>query len=307
MPVTVGSVSDGVNITVRQLVAQPLLIPARILDMLNNAFLTDVVFRDAGQNGAAVVEYEESTPLFLAGDPEDVAEYGEIPVSIGQRGVPRIAVGVKRGLGVRVSREMIDENRLGDVNRQLLQLRNTMVRAEEKALKALLLATTVPSITASASWSTTGTPRKDIANAMQTVAGAVPAGATTEDILGFVPDTIILPQVATAGLMGNTDWNTVYNAGQNAAEDIRYTGRLPGQVLGLTPLQTYFWPTNKALVLQRGLLGFRSDTRPLEATPVYPEGNGPNGGPTESFRSDTTRKRVLGVDQPLAACWINGI
>jgi hypothetical protein len=142
---------------------------------------------------------------------------------------------------------------------------------------------------------------------MQTVAGAVPVGGTTEDVLGFIPDTIILPQTATAGLMGNTDWLTVYTAGQNAGEDIRYTGRLPGQIMGLSALQSYFWPTNKALVIQRGIVGLRSDTRPLEATPVYPEGNGPNGGPTESFRSDTTRKRVLAVDQPLAACWINGI
>jgi hypothetical protein len=305
-PVTVGSVSDGPNITVRQLVAEPLLLPTRIIDMLDNSFLTDVIFRDAGRNGAGVVQYEESTPLFLAGDPEDVAEYGEIPVSIGTRGTARIAVGVKRGLGVRVSREMIDENRLGDVNRQLIQLRNTMVRAEEKALKALALAAAIPSITASASWSTTGVPRKDIANAIQTVTTAN-AGAGTEDVLGFVPDTIILPFTLTAGLMGNTDWNTVYSAGQNADEDIRYTGRLPGQIMGLTPLQSLFWPTNKALVIQRGIVGFRSDTRPLEATPVYPEGNGPNGGPTESFRSDTTRKRVLAVDQPLAACWINGV
>lgn len=305
-PITVASVSDGVNVTVRQLVAEPLLLPTRVIDLLDNAFLSTAIFRDAGRNGAGVVQYEESTPLFLAGDPEDVAEYGEIPVAVGQRGVPRIAVGVKRGLGIRVSREMIDENRLGDVQRQVTQLRNTMVRAEERALKALLLATTVPSITASATWATTGTPRKDIANAMATIAGQV-AFAGGEDLLGFVPDTIILPYAVTAGLMGNNDWNSVYAAGQNAGEDIRYTGRLPGTVMGLDPLQTYFWPTNKALVLQRGALGFRSDTRPLEATPIYPEGNGPNGGPTESFRMDTTRKRVLGVDQPLAACWINGI
>jgi hypothetical protein len=307
MAVTVASVSDGPNITVRQLVGDPLLVPARVLEMLDNSFLTDVVFRNAGGNEAGLVTFDESTPLFLAGDPEDIAEYGEIPISTGQRGVPKLAVGVKRGLGIRISREMIDENRVGDVNRQLIQLRNTMVRAEEKALKTLLLAASIPSITASATWSTTGTPRKDIANAMQTVAGAITPGGTTEDVLGFIPDTLILPQTATAGLMGNADWNTVYAAGQNAAEDIRYTGRLPGQVLGLTPLQTYFWPTNKALVIQRGIVGLRSDTRPLESTPVYPEGNGPNGGPRESFRSDTTRKRVLAVDQPLAACWINGI
>jgi hypothetical protein len=81
MPNTVGSVSDGPNITVRQLVAEPLMLPTRTIDLLDNSFLTDVIFRDAGRNGAGVVQYEESMPLFLAGDPEDVAEYAEIPVS----------------------------------------------------------------------------------------------------------------------------------------------------------------------------------------------------------------------------------
>jgi hypothetical protein len=305
---TVGSVSDTSATTVADLIGDPLLIPARILEMLDNSFLTDVIFRDAGGNGAGVLVFEEGTPLFLAGDPEDIAEYAEIPVSVGQRGSPRVAVGVKRGLGVRVSREMRDENRFDEVARQLIQLRNTMVRAEERALRSLLLSTTIPGVTAAATWGTTGKPRYDTASAMEVIASAVPAGATTEDILGFEPDTIIMPGAITPVLMNNTDFLSVYAGGANSAEDIRYTGRLPGTFMGLTALRTRFgWPANKALVLQRGILGLRSDTRPLEATPMYPEGNGPNGGPTESWRSDTTRKRVLGVDQPLAACWINGI
>jgi hypothetical protein len=124
---------------------------------------------------------------------------------------------------------------------------------------------------------------------------------------GSCPDTIILPQTATAGLMGNTDWLTVYTAGQNA-------GR--GHPLHGSPARSDHGPLGAPVVLlaheqgarpPAGHRRLRSDTRPLEATPVYPEGNGPNGGPTESFRSDTTRKRVLAVDQPLAACWINGI
>ena len=64
---------------------------------------------------------------------------------------------------------------------------------------------------------------------------------------------------------------------------------------------------SEMLVLERGTVGFYSDTRALQATELYPEGNGPNGGPTESWRSDATRKRVMGVDQPLAACWITGV
>lgn len=306
---TVGSVSDGSNITVRDLIGAPMMIPARIIDMLNNSFLTDVIFRNAGQNVNGLVGFEADTPLFLAGDVEDVGEYGEIPVAIGQRGTPRIAVGVKRGLGVRVSREMRDENRLDDVNRQLRQLVNTMIRAEERALRALLLATpNIPTIAASVPWtSPSAVIRHDIAAAQEKIASARPAAdLTTEDFLGFEADTMILPGNITPVLLDNEQFLKVYS-GEAAQENIAYTGRLPGDVLGLAPLKTRFWDNTRVLVLQRGEIGFRSDTRPLEATGLYPEGNGPNGGPTESWRSDTTRKRVLGVDQGLAACWITGV
>jgi len=303
---TVGSIHDGSATTVSDMLANPLFIPARLFELLNNAFLTDVVFRDAGRNSAGVVAFEANVPSFLSGDPEAIAEYGEIPVSIGTRGTPSFAVGIKRGLAVRVSREMRDENRVDDVRRQMTQLTNTMIRAEERALRSLLEVATIPAITASASWSTTGKPRLDIANGVNLVSSQN-QGQGTEDILGFRPDTLIIPAGMEPVLMNNDDFLKVYNAGANSAEDIRYTGRLPGNVLGLDVLTSRFWPSNRALLIERGTVGFRSDTRPLEVTPMYGEGGGPNGGPTESWRTDTTRKRVLGIDTPKAAAWINGI
>jgi hypothetical protein len=303
---TVGSISDGSATTVSDMLANPLFIPARLYELLNNAFLTDVVFRNAGGNAAGVVAFEANVPSFLSGDPEAIAEFGEIPVSIGTRGTPSFAVGIKRGLAVRVSREMIDENRVDDVRRQMTQLTNTMIRAEERALRALLEAATIPAVTASATWATTGKPRLDIANTVNLISSQN-AGQGTEDILGFRPDTLIIPAGMEPALLNNDDFLKVYAAGANAAEDIRYTGRLPGNVMGLDILTSRFWPANRALLIERGVAGFRSDTRPLQVTPMYPEGGGGNGGPTESFRTDTTRKRVLGIDQPKAAAWINGI
>lgn len=306
---TVGSVSDGPRTTVADLVGNPLLIPARIIELLNNSFLTDVVFRDAGASPNGLIQFEESTPLFLVGDVEDVAEYGEIPIALGARGISRVAMATKRGLGVRVSREMRDENRIDDVNRQIRQLVNTMVRAEERALRSVLLGNpSIPTIAATAAW-TGGTAkiRRDLARAEEVVASARPAAdVSSEEFLGFKADTVILPGAIQPVLMDNDEFLKVYN-GQLAGENIQYTGRMPGQVLDLTPLLTRFWPADRALVIQRGTVGFRSDTRRLEATGLYPEGNGPNGGPTESWRTDTTRKRTIGVDQPLAACWVTGI
>lgn len=308
MTVSVASVHDGPGITVDHLVGAPMMIPTRILELLDNSFLDDAVFRDAGRNTNGLVMGEESTPLFLGGDVETVAEFAEIPVAAGQRGLPRIWVGSKKGLGVRVSREMRDENKIDDVNRQIVQLTNTTRRARERALRtALSTAAAIPSIAAVGAWGTANSRiRRDFSNAIEVIRSARPDGSTTEDILGFTPDAAIIPAGMEAVLLDDDEFLKIYR-GNIANESIAYTGKMPNEFMGLTGLTSRFWPNDRILVFERNTLGFKSDTRPLEATGLYPEGNGPNGGPTESWRSDTTYKRVLGVDQPLAACWITGI
>jgi hypothetical protein len=309
MTVPIITSTDGPAITVAEMVGDPYLIPARVLELLDNQWLTDVVLRNAGANGSGMVSYEQSTPLFLGADVADVAEFAAIPVGAGQMGLPRIAFSTKKGLGVRVSLEMIRQNQVDKVRQQIIQLTNTMIRAEERAMRTLLLDPSIPTIAATAAWGGVGAKvRRDILNAAEAVSAAKPdvAVATDEDTLGFVPDTVIFPGSIKSLLFDDDEFLKVYN-GDIAGENLAYTGRVPGDVLGLTPLTSRFFFTDRVLVLQRQVLGFRSDTWPLEVTPTYPEGGGGLGGPTQSFRSDASRKRALAVDQPKAACWITGV
>lgn len=309
MTVPLVSVNDGPAITVAEMVGDPYMIPARILELLDNAWLTDVILRNAGSNASGLVSFESQTPLFLGADVEDVAEFGEIPVGAGQRGLPRIAFGTKKGLGVRVSLEMIRQNQIDQVRTQVTQLTNTMIRADERAMRTLLLDPSIPTIAATAAWGGVGAKvRRDILRAGEVIEAAKPdvAVSTDEDVLGFTPDTVVFPGAIKSLLFDDEEFLKVYD-GDLAGESLDYTGQMPGDVLGLTPLTSRFWFTNRVLVLQRNVMGFRSDTWPLEVTPMYPEGGGGLGGPTQSFRTDTTRKRVLGVDQPKAACWITGV
>lgn len=302
------SVSDGPRITVDTYVGNPMLIPARVLDLLANGFLSAALLRNAGPNTNGLVSYEESTPLYLGSDVETVAEFAEIPVGVGQVGLPRIAVGTKKGLGIRISKEMRDENNIDAVNRQLTQLTNTMLRADERALRALLGSSVIPTIAASAPWDAPGSRvRHDLAAAMEAVASARPAGAVNDDeFFGYEADTVVMPSSITPALLDSDEFAKVYTDGL-AAENIAYTGKLPGTVLGMDALKSRTWPKDRVLVLERGVAGFYSDTRPLQSTGLYGEGGGPNGGPTETWRSDTTHKRVMGADQPLSACWITGV
>ncbi len=309
MPTNVLSVSDGPRTTVADIIGAPMMIPARVLESIAGTDPTSTLLRDAGPNTNGLVSYHESTPLYLGSDVEEVAEFAEIPVGAGQIGLPRIAYALKRGLGVRVSREMRDENRIDMVNNQITQLVNTMIRARVRALRAVLSNPGIPTVAATAAWTgATGKPRRDLANAMEIVGNAepYPTSAVDDDVFGFEADTAVFPTSIAPVLMDNADFLAVYKDSL-AADSIAYTGRMPRDVLGLVALTVRGWDKTRVLVLERGTVGFFSDTRPLESTGLYGEGNGPNGGPTESWRSDTTEKRVMGADQPLAACWITGV
>lgn len=311
MPTTsVVSVSDGPRITVADMVGQPLFIPTAMKELVEGIFISESLFRNAGGNQNGLVAYSEGDPTFLYGDVQDVAEFGEIPVAAGQRGVPRVAIATKRGLAVRISREMRDENNVGAVNSQMLQLRNTFRRDDSRVAKKLLDSAAVPTMAVgSGAWSAAGNPRLDIANAIETISTAAPdasSGGSSEEWYGFEPDTIVLNPGILPLLLNNDNFLKIYT-GDVAGMNPNLTGTLPERILGLRVVRARAWPLTQVLVLEQGTLGFYSDTRPLQFTELYPEGNGPNGGPRETWRSDATHKRAMALDQPKAAMWITGV
>lgn len=307
MGTSIVSVSDGNRFTVSDLVKQPLFVPTKLKELMENQFISEALLRNAGANPSGVIAYREGDPTFLDQDVQDVAEFGEIPVSSGQLGIPRTAYAVKKALGIRVSKEMIDENDIDAVNKQMTGLRNTFIRANDRMAKTLLQSAAVPTLPVSTAWDAVGgKPRTDIVRAIEQVTTAAPAEATADEYYGFQPDTLVVHPALLATLMDNEQILKVYN-GNVANESIAYTGAIPGSLLGLSVIQSRTFPVNKALILERGTVGFYSDTRPLQFTALYPEGNGPNGGPRETWRSDASHKRVMGLDQPKAAIWLTGL
>lgn len=312
-PVGIVSVSDGPRITVSELIGNPLFVPTKLQELLANQFISETLFRNAGANPSGVVAYTEGNPSFLQDDVADVAEFAEIPVSIGYRGLPRVAFATKKALGVRVSKEMIDENKIGQVNDQMRQLRNTFVRANDRAVKLLLQSAVIPTTAVPAAWTvSTANPRVDIALAEAAIQSAQPTAwpagiGSTDEYYGFMPDTIVLHPSLFSTLISNDNFMKLYYNSPLTPQAPSYTGTLPGTILGLTVLESRSFPLNSVLILERGTVGFYSDTRPLQFTALYPEGNGPNGGPTETYRSDASYKRAIAVDQPKAAMWLTGV
>lgn len=305
--------TDGPRVTVAALLKNPTLIPRRVLNDLLNEFIVDDVLRKLQPTSSGAYVFEESTPLFAEGDAPIVGEGGEIPVISGRVGARRVAVTVKRALGIRVTIEMRNRNNVDGVNTQVKQVKNTFVRTWETAfLQALLLHPDVPHITAGNPWDDPAAAiREDLVEGTAEIENAtLDSAISTEDFFGFSPNTLVIGRLTRDALMLSDDFNKAY-VDNKADENINYTGKLPGRFFNVDAIMVSRemdrLATGKAVLLERKTVGGVGDERALQSTPMYGEGGGPNGGPTESWRSDTVRQSAVIIDQPKAAVIIDDV
>jgi hypothetical protein len=198
---------------------------------------------------------------------------------------------------------MVTRNDIDAVNLQVAQVSNTMVRDWDGVFMAAALASCASSghtVAASATWdASNAATRKDIAEAKYAITSATLPG-TTNNYMGFNPDTLVLNLADITNMEGNDDTWKAW-VGNVADQSVAVTGKLPNRLFGLDVWATYNIPAGEALVCERNTLGFISDERPLQATPLrYLED-------TEEYRSNAIRQSAIGIDQPLAMCLISGI
>lgn len=305
------SQSDGPRVTVNSLVKSPRVIPARIIDLLQNQFLADSLLRDGGDIPGGVAQFWESTPLFSDVGSSIREEFGEYRIVTTSMGIPSIAVSVNRGMSIMVSEEMRRRNQLDRVNIQMTQVRNTMRRDWDDAFMLGITGnSSVPTHVAGTAFDGSGTAhewtdatnaiiRKDILNAKRIVSEAV-SGNQARNYLGFNPDTMVMSIADSNTLLADPTFNNVYQ-GNISDENLLYVGKLPNQILGLDVMISRTWAPGTVLVCERGTIGFICDERPLQATPLNEDVD------RETWRSNVSRISAMGIDQPLAACVITGV
>lgn len=313
MPTPIVASQDGPRLTVATLMKAPTIIPKRVVSMMDQQFLTDAILRKGDDAPSGTVVYFESTPLFANDNPLVIDEFGEIPTTNGATGIPRVVKTVRRALGLRVSKQMIDRNNVDMVNTQITQIKNTMVRSWEDAfLSALISNASVQTMATDTVWGATNSHiRKDVNTAKFLIKNASSDGngQNGTNKFGFIADTLVISTATEVDFLNSNEVAIPYG-GNIASENLLYTGKLPNKFVNLDVLTSWRLDTysfGSALVMERKTVGFISDERPLESTPMYGEGNGGNGGPTESWRTDTTRQSAIGIDQPLACVIITGV
>lgn len=311
--IPVVSSTDGPRLTISQITGMPAFVPERVLRDLRDQFLIDSVFRPGppAPNGAVV--FEESAPLFADGEPEIVAEGGEIPIIQTSRGLVRTLSTTKRGVGLTITREMRRRNNVDELQRRMRLTRNTIRRHWDNLfIDTILNHPGVHTLPAAEPWygtgyepsgaqTTGGSVRYDIVQAETLITDATPSADRPEDWFGFEPDVLIIPKNCAAGFKDNDKINEVFAHGVLADEQIRYTGVMPRRFFGFTILVSRTLPDDVAVMLERNTTGFISDEWPLEGSPLeyFPR--------TQQWETYFTRRSVAGLDQPKSCTIITGI
>jgi hypothetical protein len=213
-------------------------------------------------------------------------------------------------LGLRISKQMRDRNATRAVTIQMTQIRNTMVRSWEDALFSAFLANAnIQTLVTDMHWgSATSHIRRDVNAARYLIKNAA-SDTAGQNKFGFEADTLVISLEIEEDFLNSNEVSQPF-VGNIASENINYKGVLPNKFLTLdvfTSWRLNVYAPGCALVLQRKTCGSIHDERPLEGTPLYGEGNGPNGGPREAWRSDITRASAIAIDQPKCVVLISGV
>jgi hypothetical protein len=303
MPVGARGFSDSPRITVNELLKDPLVIPALILDLTENEFVMDSVLRSGGNAPSGAVRYSESTPLYADDFPEIRPEFGEVPIVPTSVGIPRVVFTHERAMAIMVSDEMRRRQAVDPVTRQLLQVKNTMVYSWNTAFySAVVSNASIQTLAVANPWaSASSTIRADLAQGVFLVENAnvvSPSGVT--QWLGFEADTLIINHGTKNTLLQSSTFAAPY-IGDIASENLLYTGKLPQKIFNLDVLVSRQVPAGNAIIMQRQRAGFYADELPFTAGPLYRD------EPRKTWRSDTQRSAAIGLDQPLAVCLLSGV
>lgn len=303
--VNVGHSYDGSKFTVNDLVKAPARVPNLVRSFVQDNDISPWVLRTGPTAVGGAVVYEENVALYANDDPEVVAEFGEIPMTSSGMTVPATRSTTKRGLGLKISKEMQTRNDMGRTQDELRRVRNKIVRARERAFFASIQAADVnliPAGNATGGWLTgTTSVVADLADAMYEITNQAPQGAEENEKLGYNPDTLIIHPSYQFSLIDSDEMNQIFQGSPLASEQLRYTGKLPKKFLNLDILMSWACPITTAIVCQRKAMGFVSTEWPLSGSPMkYDEA-------TQSWTTYFSYRDVMVIDNPKAVTFIQNI
>ena len=304
---TINSAFDRMSgLTVDEMLANPTILPEIFRESFEGEEAHRLFFRTI-PSASNVVGYYEAQANFLEDDVQNVAEFGEIPVSDPTGGEMQTLKLAKNGIGIRVSWEQRDDNDVDAVQREMVSRQNTLRRKDGRDALAALSAAKVQTFAAATAWNQEGSnPASDMLDAIELIQGA-------EDINGnyfeYEPDVLWINPMTLTALKRNAEVQKLY-IGDMAHENPLFTGIAAEPLLfgNLQVVKDFTIPKGEAFLGVEGISGFMAQREDRQVTDFYPErGDSELGGANMSFRSDAVHRRGFGVDNPKSVVKLTGL
>jgi hypothetical protein len=313
----VGHSYDSPQWSVSQMMKRPTLVPGMVVQGVKDNLIADLLLRSGPSAPGGAVQYQEQVTFSSARDAEIIAEFGEIPTTQSDISMPIVAATQKRGLGLKVSKEMETRNDVGRVAQEVALARDAMIRSWNRVFFLAVYRASVLTMNASrqatGGWTVDVVPsagltptagiRKDIANAQYLMANQQIQGQPNFDQTryGFVPDTLVVHPSLMPILLDSEEVNKVFQNSPSTTISPRYTMSFPTKFGNLDIVQSWEILPNHAFVMKRNTLGFISEEWPLAGSPMlYTERE-------QTYNTYFTRRALNAIDTPKSCVLINGI
>lgn len=281
----------GTTVSVDLWLQQPAYVQRAIEDLTNERFIADLVFAVGPPAPAGSVLYDQVTAamLYAERDIQEIEPASEFPLLTFPGAVPLVAEVKKWGGAFFVTDEQRTRNRFDVLRRNLLLTTNTVIRKMDTVAIAALNAAPLLSQGASGDWSTAAT---DIVSDVQTAKYAI----VNQD-MGYEADTVLLNPAQALDIRKDADIRAALPR-ESTANSPLFSDDLNG-LLGLNWIESNKVPAGTVYVLQRGVVGSRSDEQPLTSE-VIPDRR------KQITYVQAWRKVVPYVTDPKAALKITG-
>src|SRR3954462_14745040 len=311
----VGHSYDSPQWSVSQMMKRPTLVPGMVVQGVKDNLIADLLLRQGPSAPGGAVQYQEQVTFSSARDAEIIAEFGEIPTTQSDISMPVVAATQKRGLGLKVSKEMETRNDVGRVAQEVALARDAMIRSWNQVFFLTVYRASVLTMNASrqatggwtvdvvpsAGLTPTASIRKDLANAAYLMANQQIQGAVGNDRYGFQPDTMVVHPSLMPFLLDSEEVNKVFANSPATTISPRYTLSYPTKFGILDIVQSWELLPNHAMVLKRNTLGFISEEWPLAGSPMlYTERE-------QTYNTYFTRRALNAIDTPKSCVLINGV
>lgn len=311
----VGHSYDSPQWTVAQMMKRPTLVPGMVVQAVEDNLIADLLLRRGPNAPGGAVQYNEQVAFSSARSAEIIAEFGEIPTTQSDVSMPVVAATQKRGLGLKVSKEMETRNDTGRVAQEVAMARDAMIRSWNAVFFLAVYRASILTMNASrqatGGWTTDVVPsagltptagiRRDIAQAQYLMSNQQIQGAVGNDRYGFEPDTMVIHPSIVPLLLDSEELNKVYMNSPATTISPRFTMKLDRQFAGLDVVKSWEILPNHALVCKRNTLGFISEEWPLSGSPMeYHQRE-------QTYNTYFTRRALNAIDTPKSAVLINGI